>query len=75
LRDALSTAIIEDSLGFQILEWGFNPQYTYYVRHKLVEGLSHPDDVRAMACAGLNRPNRYREHYSHVKNNKMIGSF
>ncbi len=36
LRDSLSSAIIEDSIGFQVLEWGFNPHYTYYVRHKLI---------------------------------------
>jgi hypothetical protein len=59
MRDVLSASTLEDSLGYQILEWGFNPHYTYYVRHKLVEGHAHPDDVRAMACSGLNRPNRY----------------
>lgn len=75
MRDALSSSIIEDSIGFQVLEWGFNPHYTYRVRQKMTEGLSHPDDVRAMSMSGLNRPNRYKEHYGHVKNNRMIGSF
>jgi hypothetical protein len=28
-----------------------------------------------MSMSGLNRPNRYKEHYGHVKNNRMIGSF
>ena len=75
MRDALSSSIIEDSMGMQVLEWGFNPHYTYYVRHKMTEGLAHPDDVRSMACTGLNRSNRYKEHYAHKVNNKMIGSF
>ena len=66
LRDVLSSTTIEDSIGFQALEWGFNPHYTYYVRHKLIEGHAHPDDVRAMACTGLNRSNRYREHFGNV---------
>lgn len=75
IRDVLSSAILEDSLGYQFLEWGFNPHYTYYVRHKLVEGHAHPDDVRAMACSGLTRRNRYVEHFAHVENKRMIGPF
>jgi hypothetical protein len=75
LRDVLSSAILEDSLGYQFLEWGFGSHYTYYVRHKLVEGHAHPDDVRAMACSGLNRRNRYIEHFAHVDNKRMIGNF
>ena len=75
MRDALSSSIIEDSIGLQYLEWGFNPQYTYYVRHKMAEGLAHPDDVRSMASAGLNRANRYKEHYKGKINNRMIGAF
>jgi len=75
MRDALASTNLEDSTGFSILEWGFGPHYTYHVKHKLTEGLSHPDDVRAMACGGLNRRNRYIEHYTESKNHKMIGSF
>ena len=75
VRDAISSTTIEDSLGFQFLEWGFGPHYTYYVRHKLAEGHAHPDDVRAMACSGLNRKNRYVEHYAHIDNKKLIGAF
>lgn len=75
MRDVLSTAIVEDSIGYGYLEWGFAPHYTYYVRHKLVEGHCHPDDVRAMACSGLNRRNRYVEHYGHLENKRMIGAF
>jgi hypothetical protein len=63
MRDALSSTIVEDSIGFQFFEWGFAPHYTYYVRHKMLEGHAHPDDVRAMACGGINRKNRYVEHY------------
>jgi hypothetical protein len=33
------------------------------VRHKMLEGHAHPDDVRAMACGGIDRKNRYVEHY------------
>jgi hypothetical protein len=75
MRDVLSSAIVEDSIGYAFLELGFAPHYTYNVRHKLVEGHAHPDDVRAMACTGLNRKNRYVEHYSHITNNRMIGAF
>jgi hypothetical protein len=75
LRDVLSSAILEDTLGYQYLEWGFGPHYTYYVRHKLLEGHAHPDDVRAMACAGLTRRNRYIDHYKHLESNRMIGPF
>ncbi len=71
MRDALSSTIIEDTLGFQFLEWGFGPHYTYYVRHKLFEGHAHPDDVRAMATSGLNRKNRSVEHYN-CENRRMI---
>lgn len=60
MRDALSSTIIEDTLGFQYLEWGFNPHAASQVRGRIAEGLAHPDDVRAMHCAGLNRANRYR---------------
>jgi len=74
MRDALSSSILEDSYGIQLLEWGFGPHATYEVRSKIVTGLAHPDDVRAMAMSGLNRPNRYKEHY-HTKVNKMIGAF
>jgi hypothetical protein len=73
LRDVLSTAIVEDSIGFQYLEWGFAPHYVHYVGHKLVEGQAHPDDVRAMACSGLNRKNRYVEHYANSEQKKMLG--
>ncbi len=41
----------------------------------MAEGLSHPDDVRSMASAGLNRSNRYVEHYKGKINNRMIGGF
>jgi hypothetical protein len=75
LKDALSSTTIEDTLGFQYLEWGFGAHYTFWVKHKLLEGHAHPDDVRAMACSGLVRKNRYVEHYNHYQSKRMIGSF
>jgi len=74
-RDALSSTTIEDSLGFQYLEWGFGAHYTYWVKHKLLEGHAHPDDVRAMACSGLVRKNRYVEHYNRYQSQRMIGPY
>jgi hypothetical protein len=41
-----------------------------------MDGLSHPDDVRAMHMSTLNRRNRYREHYikrAGDEQKKMIG--
>ena len=75
MRDALSSMIIEDSYGFQFLEWGFNPHSAHAAKHHMMEGLSHPDDARASVMASLNRHNRYREHYKgkHYMNKKMIG--
>ena len=77
IRDALNSTIIEDTLGYQFLEWGFTPHASYHIRQKLAEGHAHPDDVRAMACATFNRPNRYKDHYNqlHNKQKRMIKSF
>ena len=58
IRDALATSVAQDSIGFQFIEWGFGPHYTFYVRNKLSEGHAHPDDVQAMAASGLRRSNR-----------------
>ena len=60
MRDALNSTIVEDTFGLQILEWGFAPHSVHHARGKLIEGLAHPDDVRAMHCAGLLRSNRYK---------------
>ena len=65
MRDALNSTIVEDTIGFQFLEWGFGPHYTFHVRHKMIEGHSHHDDVRQMACSGLMRKNRYVDPYAH----------
>ena len=75
MRDALSSMIIEDSYGFQFLEWGFNPHSAHAVKIHMMGGLQHRDDVRAMVCASLNRKNRYREHYSneHALEKRMLG--
>ena len=75
MKDALSSMIIEDSFGFQYLEWGFNPHSAHAFRHHVLPALSHPDDVRAMSCASLNRKNRYREHYAGEgeRQKQMIG--
>jgi hypothetical protein len=72
MRDALSSTNLEESIGYQFLEWGFGPHYTFYLKEKLLEGHAHPDDVRAMACSGLNRKNRYIEHYNGRNNKRMI---
>lgn len=69
MRDALNSTIIEDTFGMQILEWGFAPHSQHHVRGKLIEGHCHPDDVRAMHCAGLHRMNRYKEHYMGIPKN------
>ena len=63
MRDVLVSGGVEDSMGYQFLEWGFAPHAHFHVRAKLLEGHLNPDDVRAMACSGLNRPARYIEHY------------
>ena len=75
MRDALSSMILEDSFGFQYLEWGFNPHSAHAAKHHMMPGLAHPDDPRAMVCATLNRKNRYKEHYDadHYKDKRMIG--
>lgn len=75
MRDALCSTMIEDTMGYQYLEWGFAPHSAHSVRSKLVAGHAHPDDVREMHCAGLNRANRYREHYFHEKHKRMLKEF
>lgn len=65
MRDALASTLIEETIGLQVLEWGFMPHDCQIMRHRLGSGLSHPDDVRAQAMSALNRRNRYREHYMH----------
>jgi hypothetical protein len=73
MRDALSSTTLEDNIGFQVLEWGFNPHYTFYLRHHMIQSHSHPDDVRQMHASGLNRSNRYVEHYKNYENRRMVG--
>lgn len=79
MRDILASSNFEEATGFQVLEWGFGPHYTYHVRVKLAEGHAHPDDARQMSCTGLNRRNRYREHYTAAvgdkRQKKMIAGF
>jgi hypothetical protein len=60
MRDALNSAFFEDNFGIQIMEWGFNPHSFFHMRCKLIEGHTHPDDVRQMHVSSFNRPNRYR---------------
>ena len=71
LRDVLASSNFEESTGYNFVEWGFGPHYTFYLKKKLLEGHAHPDDVRAMACSGLNRRNRYVEHYRRTNNNML----
>ena len=75
MKDALSSMIIEDSYGFQFIEWGFNPHSAHAFKHHVMAASQHPDDVRSMVCATLNRKNRYKEHYDnkHYKDKKMLG--
>jgi hypothetical protein len=72
MRDALNSCIVEDTIGFGYLEWGFGPHSAQHVRVKLADGHSHPDDPRAMACSGLNRKNRYVEHYKDHSHRMII---
>ena len=63
MRDALASTLIEESIGMQYAEWGWLPHDYHSVRRRITEGLSHPDDVRAMQVTALNRKHRYVEHY------------
>ena len=52
------------------------PHDFHSIRRRVFAGLCHPDDVRAMAMSGINRKNRYVEHYRHNTGNdqtRMIG--
>lgn len=60
----------------QYAEFGWTPHDYHSIRRRLGEGLSHPDDIRAMHMSTLNRRYRYREHYrKNIGNDqtKMIG--
>ena len=72
MRDALSSTFIEDHTGIQYMEWGFAPHSAKHFRTKLIEGHFHPDDVRAMHVSSFNRKNRYREHYAHHEQKRML---
>eukprot|EP00919_Chromeraceae_sp_WS-2016_P057990 GHVR01137514.1.p1 GENE.GHVR01137514.1~~GHVR01137514.1.p1 ORF type:complete len:134 (+),score=9.84 GHVR01137514.1:7628-8029(+) len=63
MRDALASTVEEDVIGLQFAEWGWMPHDYHAIRRRLTEGLSHPDDVRAMHMSAMNRKNRYVEHY------------
>lgn len=63
MRDALASTLLEETIGLQYAEWGWCPHDYHSIRRRLTEGLSHPDDVRAMQISTLNRRNRYVEHY------------
>ena len=63
MRDALASTIFEDQYGLHYAEWGWMPHDYHSIRKRLGDGLSHPDDVRAMHASTLLRKNRYREHY------------
>lgn len=76
MRDALASTLIEETVGMQFAEMGWTPHDYHSIRRRISEGLSHPDDVRAMAVSTLNRRHRYAEHYRHKVGNdqtKMIG--
>lgn len=63
MRDALSSTIVEDTVGLQMAEYGWMPHDYHSIRRRLTEGLAHPDDVRAMQVSTMNRRHRYVEHY------------
>ena len=63
MKDALSSTIVEDTIGLQWAELAFNPHDFHNVRSRLQQSLSYPDDVRAMHMGTMNRKNRYVEHY------------
>ena len=63
MRDALASTMTEETMGLQIAEWGWMPHDFHMIRNRIGKGLAHPDDVRAQACTGLNRRDRYVEHY------------
>ena len=63
MRDVLSSSIVEDTVGMQIAEYGWMPHDYHSIRRRLTEGLSHPDDTRAMQVSSMNRRHRYVEHY------------
>ena len=63
MRDALASTLLEDSTGMQFAEFGWMPHDYHGIRRRISEGLSHPDDVRAMVVSTVNRKHRYVEHY------------
>jgi hypothetical protein len=63
MRDALASTLVEETTGMQFAEWGWTPHDYHSIRRRVAEGLSHPDDVRAMAVSTMNRRHRYVEHY------------
>lgn len=60
MRDALASTLFEESTGMQYAEWGWTPHDYHSIRRRASEGLSHPDDLRAMHMSSLNRRFRYR---------------
>jgi len=44
----------------QFAEWGWMPHDYHSARTRIADGLSHPDDVRAMHMSTLLRKHRYK---------------
>ena len=63
MRDALATTLLEDQYGMHYAEWGWMPHDYHGLRKRMADGLSHPDDLRAMHMSAVVRKHRYREHY------------
>ena len=63
MKDALASTLLEDQYGMHYAEWGWMPHDYHAIRKRVGDGLSHPDDIRAMHMSSVIRKNRYREHY------------
>lgn len=73
MKDALSSTVWEELGGLEWAEWGWLPHDFAYNRNRAYQGYKHPDDIRAVHTSGLNRKNRYREHYME-KSGEGMGS-
>ena len=63
MRDYLATTVYEELFGNQFLELALTPHEFELCRTEMLEGYSHPDDVRNVHFTTLNRKHKYKEHY------------
>jgi len=72
MKDALASTIVEETYGLHVVEWGFIPHDFYFKTMRLMQSLSHPEDVRSMYMSTMNRRNRYMNvHVPGEKQNHM----